>query len=190
MRLNDRLPTIYEYNGNDYPIDLTFDNVLDMFDVIADEDLSDYDKARLNLLYLFDGDHLDPEQATIEPEDVIDTWNDIYERYISLPDEKVVEYDLKGNPMPQKESKQLIDISKDGDHIYSSFMQAYRIDLIDEQGVMHWHKFKSLLNGLPENTVFKRIMQIRAWEPTEGESKEYRKNMTELQKIYSLEEVE
>ena len=188
MKLNDRLLNAYEYNGIEYRIDMAFDNVLDIFDVLADDDLSDFDKANLGLLYLFDGEHLDPERATIAPEDAIETWNDIFENYISVADKEVVDYDLQGNPMPKKATKKLIDIEKDAEFIYSSFRQAYRIDLFDEQGKMHWHKFQALLNGLPENTIFKRIIQIRAWEPSKHESKEYKKSMSELQEIYSLED--
>ena len=188
MKLNDRLLNAYVYNGVGYRIDMTFDNVLDIFDVLADDDLSDFDKANLGLLYLFDGEHLDPVRATIAPEDAVETWNDIFENYISVADKEVVDYDLQGNPMPKKATKKLIDIEKDAEFIYSSFRQAYRIDLFDEQGKMHWHKFQALLNGLPENTIFKRIIQIRAWEPSKNESKEYKKSMSELQEIYSLED--
>ena len=188
MRLNDRLLNAYEYNGMDHPIDLTFDNVLDMFDVLADEELNDYDKAKLNLMYLFDGEHLDPERATIAPEDAVEIWNDIFENYISVVDKEVADYDLQGNPMPKKEMKKLINIEKDAEFIFSSFQQAYRINLFEEQGRMHWHEFQALLNGLPENTIFKRIIQIRSWEPSKHESKEYKKSMSELQELYSLEE--
>lgn len=188
MRLNDRLLNSYEYNGTEYPIDLTYDNVLDMFDVLADDDLNEYDKAKLNLMYLFDGEHLDPDRATIALEDAVETWNDIFENYISVTDKEVADYDLQGNPMPKKEMKKLINIEKDAEFIFSSFQQAYRINLFEEQGRMHWHEFQALLNGLPENTIFKRIIQIRAWEPSKNESKEYRKSMSELQEIYSLEE--
>ena len=90
MQLNDRLLNAYEYNGTEYPIDLTFDNILDIFDVLADDDLKDFDKAKLGLLYLFDGEHLDPERATIMPEDAIETWNDIFENYISIADKEVI----------------------------------------------------------------------------------------------------
>lgn len=188
MRLNDRLLNSYEYNGTEYPIDLTYDNVLDMFDVLADDDLNEYDKAKLNLMYLFDGEHLDPDRATIAPEDAVETWNDIFENCISVADKEVLDYDLQGNPMPKKTTKKLIDIEKDAEFIFSSFHQAYRIDLFDEQGKMHWLKFQALLNGLPENTIFKRIIQIRAWEPSKHESKEYKDSMSKLQEIYSLED--
>ena len=112
MKLNDRLLNAYVYNGVEYRIDMTFDNVLDIFDVLADDDLSDFEKANLGLLYLFDGEHLDPERATIAPEDAVETWNDIFENYISVADKEVVDYDLQGNPMPKKATKKLIDIEK------------------------------------------------------------------------------
>ena len=39
MRLNDPLVTSIEFDGTELPIDLTFDNVLDVFDILEDSDL-------------------------------------------------------------------------------------------------------------------------------------------------------
>lgn len=39
MRLNDPLVTSIEFDGIELPIDLTFDNVLDVFDILEDSDL-------------------------------------------------------------------------------------------------------------------------------------------------------
>ncbi len=47
-------------------------------------------------------------------------------------------------------------------------MQAYNIDLIEEQGKLHWKKFNALLSGLPDGTKFVEVMKIRAWKPSKG----------------------
>ncbi|EIV0113033.1 hypothetical protein L6X95_002570, partial [Enterococcus faecalis] len=39
MRLNDPLVTTVEFEGKEYPLDLSFDNVLDVFDILSDENL-------------------------------------------------------------------------------------------------------------------------------------------------------
>lgn len=182
MRLNDPLVTSFEYDGVEYSIDLAFDNVLDVFDVFDDTDLRDYEKAEICLALLLDKPC---------PDGANELWNHIYETFIHAEDKRPIEYDRKGNPLPvQKESKQSTDFNKDAEYIYASFQQAYNINLYQEQGKLHWHEFKALLSGLPSDTIMQRIVQIRMWEPSKGESSEYKQAMRELQKIYALDDVE
>ncbi|MEA1855585.1 Gp15 family bacteriophage protein [Cytobacillus sp. OWB-43] len=184
MRLNDPLITEFTFKGETYSIDLSFDNVLDVFDVLYDEVLNPLEKAEtaLNLLI-----------GCVPDSDVIDMWNLIYQEFIKIENETSIEYDLQGNPMPvQQEHEQLIDLSIDAEFIYASFQQAYGVNLYKEQGKLHWHEFQSLLNGLPDETIMKRIIQIRAWKPKNTDSPDYKADMEKLQRKYSLaqEEVE
>lgn len=181
MRLNDPLVAGFEYEGVEYSLDLSFDNVLDVFDVFEDADLRDYEKAQICLALLIgEGFNGNPN----------DLWNHIYENYIQVESKRPIEYDRKGNPLPyQKESKQSIDFNKDAEYIFASFQQAYNINLYREQGKLHWYEFKALLSGLPSDTIMQRIIQIRLYEPSKGESSEYKAAMRDLQKIYALEEI-
>ena len=102
-----------------------------------------------------------------------------------------VEYDLAGNPMKttaSDDTKQRApyDIRYDGDYIYSSFLQAYGIDLFDVQGELHWRKFNALLSGLPEGTKLMEVIKIRKWKSQKGDSAEYKEEMRRLQKDYAL----
>lgn len=183
MRLNDPLVTSFIYEGEEYPIDLSFDNVLDVFDVLEDKELRGYEKAEINIALLL--------SESFHGERAVNLWNFIYESFIHIESKRIIEYDLKGNPLPvQKEQKKSIDIDIDGEYIFASFQQAYNINLFTKQGKMHWLEFKSLLNGLPSNTIMQRIIQIRLWEPSKGDPSEYVKSMQELQKVYALEEEE
>ena len=47
MRLNDRLPTSFIFEGKEYEIDLSFDNVLDVYDITADKTLRGGEKIEL-----------------------------------------------------------------------------------------------------------------------------------------------
>lgn len=183
MRLNDPLITSFSYDGEEYDIDLAFDNVLDVFDVFDDPELRDYEKAEICLALLLGDQDYQPS---------IDLWNFIYESFLRMESKQPIEYDRKGNPMPVREDtkKRTIDLEKDAEYIYASFRQAYNINLYREQGKMHWHEFQSLLNGLPADTVMQRIIQIRMWEPSKGETAEYKKNMRDLQKVYRLDDEE
>lgn len=179
MRLNDPLVTSFIHEGKEYKIDLAFDTVLDVFDVLSDGELREYEKADICLrLMLGDCD------ATVE------LWNYVYEQFIKVERRQAIEYDLKGNPMPVSEDdgdEQFIDLEQDAEYIFASFRQAYGMNLYEQQGKLHWHEFQALLNGLPSNTIMQRIIQIRMWKPSKGESSEYRETMRKLKRAYALD---
>lgn len=181
MRLNDPLVTSFIFEDVEYSIDLSFDNVLDVFDVFGDEDLRTIDSAEICLALLL-GDDVVP---------TLDLWNYVYSEFLHVDNKQSIEYDRKGNPMPiQKESKKAVDYSKDAGYIYASFRQAYNINLYHEQGKLQWREFEALLNGLPSETILQRIVKIRMWEPSKDEPGEYKQAMRDLQEIYALEEIE
>mgnify|MGYP001237749412 CR=1 FL=1 len=181
MRLNDTLVTSFDYKGEEYEIDLSFDVVLDVFDILDMPELRSYEKAETCLLLLLN--------KRFEGLEAVELWNYVFENFIEFKVKKAVEYDLQGNPMPPRkddDDEKFIDLNLDAEYIYTSFRQAYQMDLYEEQGRLHWHKFKALLNGLPSDTIMQRIIQIRSWKPSKGESNEYKQSMKELQRIYAL----
>lgn len=186
MRLNSRLVTSFLFDGKKFEIDLAFDNVLDVLDVQSDENLRDYEKLEISLALLLDDQVYDESK-------ILDLWNFIYKSFIEIERKEVVKYDLAGNPMPTKnedKNERVIDFEVDSEHIYASFMQAYNINLFEQQGKMHWKEFLALLNGLPSNTILQRVIQIRQWEPSKHDDKEYIEQMRELQELYALDDIE
>lgn len=183
MRLNDPLITSFEFKGNTYDIDMAFDSVLDVFDVLHDKTLRDQEKAEINLAILL-GVHLKGNEA-------VNLWNYIYENFIYTEKKKPIQYDLAGNPMPTPddgEEESHIDIEQDAELIYSSFMDAYQLDLFKMQGKLHWRKFQALLAGLPSSTIMQRVIQIRAWKPSKSDNGETKETMNKLQRIYALKD--
>lgn len=183
LRLNDLLPQTFNYKDTDVHIDLSFDNVLDVFDVLQTNVMYEFEMAEMCLILLFG-------EGVIAEEDYVEVWNAVYDLYFNPAHEEFVEYDLEGNPMPKKKEKKLLDLEKDAEYIYASFMQAYGMNLFEKQTKLHWFEFKALLNGLPEDTVMKQIIHIRGWKPGEHDSGEYKRNMEKLQAYYSLEDDE
>ncbi|MFD1902411.1 Gp15 family bacteriophage protein [Enterococcus termitis] len=45
MKLNDPLVSDIEFNGVTFPLDLSFDNVLDVFEILKDETLENFEKV-------------------------------------------------------------------------------------------------------------------------------------------------
>lgn len=181
MRLNDPLITSFVYKQKEYAIDLSFDNVLDVFDVLEDKFLRTEEKAKICLELLLDEE--------FEDDEAVELFNYIFENFIKIKRKRVIEYDLKGNPLPvvdDDEEEDFIDIAQDAEYIYASFMQAYGIDLFEQQGKLHWHKFRALLQGLPPDTIMQRIIQIRTWKESKYDSKEFKDAMRKLQRIHAL----
>lgn len=182
MRLNDPLTTEIEFKGVMYPLDLSFDNVLDVLDVIGDKSLMVWEKLELALDLLVGDTNLRfDEQAEL--------WELILTNHIQLGKQQKTVYDLDGNPMPiatSKNNEKNIDLAQDAKYIYASFRQI-GINLFQEQGKLSWEEFQALLESLPDDAILSRIVQIREWRPSKGDSKEEKERMKLLQAKYSLE---
>lgn len=61
------------------------------------------------------------------------------------------------------------DFVIDGEFIVASFQQAYGIDLTTCD--MHWHRFKALFDGLPDDTKMAKIMGYRMYSKSEAKRK-------------------
>ena len=147
---------------------MSFNNVLDVLERL--------DKAEF------------PEALTILTNDVDCDDYEILAEFIQLiGNRNEVKTDRQGNVLPnqEKRSDKLLDLKQDADYIYSSFRQI-GINLYDEFYKMSWWEFQAILNGLPENTQIKKIIEIRAWKPSKGDSVDKKRQMKELQKYYRL----
>ena len=188
LDLSRKLTDKLVIDDEEFPLNLSFDNVLRLFEMWRDEDVPEFVKPHFGIRILT-GETL--EDFTVE--EMSEVFNEVFEEHISLStvEDNHVEYDLAGNPMKTtasngKQEQAPYDIRYDGDYIYASFLQAYNVDLFDMQGKLHWKKFNALLSGLPEGTKFMEVVKIRKWKPQKGDSAEYKEEMRRLQKDYAL----
>lgn len=188
LDLSRKLTDKLVIDDEEFPLNLSFDNVLRLFEMWRDEDVPEFVKPHFGIRILT-GETL--EDFTVE--EMSEVFNEVFEEHISLStvEDNHVEYDLAGNPMKTtasngKQEQAPYDIRFDGDYIYASFLQTYGIDLFDVQGELHWKKFNALLSGLPEGTKFMEVIKIRKWKPQKGDSAEYKEEMRRLQKDYAL----
>lgn len=92
-------------------------------------------------------------------------------------------------PRAKTTHQKSMDFIQDGPLIYAAFMQAYNIDLNAQRGKLHWWKFTALLRGLPSNTRFMEVVQIRTKPlpaPTKHNAQE-RLQLARLKQEYALE---
>lgn len=87
---------------------------------------------------------------------------------------------------PTHRQARAYDFDADADYIYTSFVQAYRIDLFTVD-FLHWWEFLALLNHLPEDTILARIMQWRTMDLSQVKDKELRAHYAKLKKQFSLD---
>ncbi|MCL1948589.1 MAG: bacteriophage Gp15 family protein [Turicibacter sp.] len=171
-----------EIEGKEYALNLSFDIVLKLSDLLED-DLPDALKITWGLELLFNGalPNMDiQEKATL--------LNRIIGECIQKKEDAPT-VDREGNPLPVKKIKMHYSLAHDGAFIYASFWQAYGLDLIEERGRLHWHQFTALLDGLPEGTKLNRVLDIRTRKMPKGkDAAEERRRLKELQKIYALPE--
>ncbi|WP_227995081.1 Gp15 family bacteriophage protein [Oceanobacillus sp. CFH 90083] len=168
-----------------YEINLAYDNVLRLFDMLHDEELTDVEQIEIGLEMLL-GRSLDLDLAKQE-----EVFFEIFKSTISKDADDNAPVDIDGNPMPvmdkEKDDKKIYSIKQDAEYIFASFYQDYGIDLLEAQGKLHWYKFQALLAGLRQDTKFKEVIEIRTMElPTGKGTGKHRKQVEEAKKAYRL----
>ncbi len=86
------------------------------------------------------------------------------------------------DPEPVRQGR-FYDFAQDADTIFSSFWQAYGVDL--SAGPLHWWNFSRLLRGLPEDSPFMRVIHYRTADLSEL-PKSQKKHYAKMRKLYAL----
>lgn len=155
------LPWTVEHDGKVYRLTPTHDNVLKMYEACDGMDYAA--QVDIALHFLVDGKHPVSEELLEAVSNVL------------FPDRK-------------SSDKKVFDFVQDSELIYAAFMQAYGVDLIDTP--LHWWKFSALLSGLPSDTRFSEVLQIRTMEipkPTKYNHEE-RMRIIRLKHDYALKQ--
>ena len=166
--INGGLP--YEIDG--VAISPDFRNMLRVEAISADSELNQTQKFALMLNQLY------PEL----PEDY--TW----------AFEKLIWFLNRGNmpsedDAPQaKKAKKGYDFTQDASLIFSAFFAVYGIDLASVS-FLHWWSFLAMFEGLPEDTLMKKVMCWRTCD-TSKLSKEEKKHILEMRKHFAIKQPE
>ncbi|MED1602599.1 Gp15 family bacteriophage protein [Alkalihalophilus marmarensis] len=178
------LDTTVTLDGCEYEIDMSFDNILRLFDLLNDKGITDEIQVETAIVMLF-GFKLD---CDIQTQSTI--LNNIFDQMIADGQHKGPEVDIEGNPMPEEAGeKPVYSLKQDAPFIYASFYQDYGIDLFEQQGKLDWRKFLALLDGLKGDTKFKEVIEIRTMElPTGKGSEKQREKVLKAKKAYELKE--
>lgn len=183
MRLTDYFEDTIVINGITYNLDFTFDNVLRVYELQADDSVSNANKINL----MFDNLVIDCDQEldfNVKAQAIekilteLIAKDNMKEQHEQYPDQEA-----------QQTTEKTHDFIQDADLIYASFLYDYNIDLFEQQGLMHWNKFIALFNNLSQKTVFKQVVKIRTDplpKPNKHNMKE-RSNLIKAKQFYSLD---
>lgn len=185
FELDVKLETDFELDGTIYPVNMAFDNVMKLLKMLDNPILTDKDRI-YNGLYQLLGVELN-----LAADEQVEVFHYLLDQFVNQGQKKEVAVDLEGNPMPIKKQAPTQDLKHDASYIYNSFRQAYGINLFEEHGKLDWREFLSLLRGLPEDTEYKKIIDIRTRPYPKGKhATEERRKLKEAKRAYALPGVE
>ncbi|MCP9357371.1 hypothetical protein KBX49_09100 [Liquorilactobacillus satsumensis] len=176
LSLSKELEHSLVYSGKEYGIDLSFDAVLRWYEMMEETDLTSFEKAEIGFEIFFHSCALDINLLVSSTE--------LIAKYIQ---QKPYGNLTSKSGQSVSEPTKYYSYTQDAEAIYASFLGQYGIDLVDSQGKLHWDKFKALLDGLNDDTYFKRIISVRVKETNGLEGKELT-NLIEAQEYYMLDE--
>ena len=177
----ETLETEVEIEDVTYEVDMSFDNIILLLDMMNDPILNDGEKVYYGIYALL-GTNLD---LTLEQQ--ANVFKGLIDNFIHVGDKQEIPVDLEGNVMPMEKQKPSYDLRHDESYIFTSFKQAYQMDLSEERGKLDWRKFKILLRDLPDDTKLKQIIDIRTRPYPKGKhASEERKKLKELKRAFAL----
>jgi hypothetical protein len=163
----------FVFKNSKYKVDMSFDNILRLFEMFNDDTIVKMDKPILAVRMLVEEVKCDSYEETIN------LFKYLMKEFIGIDVDKQEENQTK-----------TFDFTKDAEIIYASFFSEYHMDLVEMQGILHWNKFIALLNYLDDESKFKQIVGIRTMKvPSSQEaSQEYIDHIRKMKDTYSLDE--
>lgn len=171
MKLTERFIDEIEFQGQKFKLNLAFDNVLRVAELLSDETFDEIEKLEI-LFEMLVKNAYELELSIFE-----------ISQFIGFLFDEIL-FPKK----PENGGKSYFDFEQDAAFIYASFLQDYKIDLFEMQGKLHWQKFLALLDSLSDDTKFKEVVAIRAQKtpaPTKYNQEE-RNRIIELKRVYRL----
>lgn len=166
-----------QFKNKIYQLDLAFPLVFECFNILQDDKLNNLERLEL-ALFCFIDDSL--EDLNIK--DKNDLLTQIFDKFIYTEEDKRRAELTKNKP-------QAFDYEQDSDLIYSAVLQQYGIDLTDEsvRKSLTWKKFNALIDGLSEDTFFRKVTMYRTVKIDKDKMSDEQQNfLKEMKLLYGL----
>ena len=137
-------PELIDIGGVNFAVNADFRNILRIFAMLRDNNISDVKKIiKLREWFFASDDFLN---SALNSDKIVKAFGEF------------VNPDNNGETSYVGERRFCYDF--DAEEIYAGFLSEYNIDLV-ECGFMHWYKFKIMLANLTEASAFKKKIALR-----------------------------
>lgn len=158
-----------EVEGKTYKLNLSFKRVMRAIEILDDTVLNEYDKVFLCYMCLVD------KEDTNKSEDFLEVSEVVKEIFKFLAPNK-----------SGKDEAIIFSWKEDAERVYSSFLQFYNIDLLEED--LDWGKFSALFNNLGRDTAIMEAVKYRSMPLPKGKhNRAEREHVRQMKEYYQLE---
>lgn len=172
--LTERRYDVIYFGGVAVELNLSFDNILLMFQLFDDPGVR-ADQKPFTALHMLVVEHTllaqlnSPQKMELLKLIFLEKLNvdlDKDGKKGELDDSQLNKENSLGGEDKDEDSSSvpIVDFTIDAERIYSSFLYDYKIDLIAEQGKLLWNQFIALFNNLSEETQMKIAIKHRTSE--------------------------
>ncbi|MBL3531052.1 hypothetical protein JMJ99_06685 [Companilactobacillus zhachilii] len=176
--MNLLTPSKINYKNRTYHVSTSFLLVIEYFKYINDSDHLSVEE-RLNLALFSFVKESTKDLKLQEKAELVDK---IYNSFIfTKKDQKRADL--------MKHQKKSFDYDQDMDLIYSAFLQQYNIDLSDPDifQKLSWKKFNALLDGLTDETFFRKVTSYRQVKITDDMNDDTKQFLNQMKLLYALD---
>ena len=149
---------VIRWHGVDIKVNLSFDNVLLLFDLFTNDEISQHMKLDIAAeMLVYDIEIL----KALEPKRRLELTMDILKEKLGM------KFDDPVNKEPADIMEVEIpfyDFEEDAEYIFASFLMDYGVNLIEEQGKLSWEEFIVLFKNLSDETPMKQAIKYRTCE--------------------------
>lgn len=173
--LTDVYNDTFEWNGEIYKVDMSFDNILRLYEMFDDDILLSEEKPFIAIQMMMSNSI---KFGSID--EGIKLFKFLAKEFL----------DIDVDDTEESDSVKVFDFKKDAELIFASFYSEYKMDLFEMHGKLHWKKFIALFNNLSDESRFKQIVEIRTMKvpSTEESTQEYRDHIIKMKEQYSLDD--
>lgn len=161
------------YEGHKYHINLSFRLVMMYFQIMQDEGLTIEEKIELACQALMTDDI-----SNLGLTKRLEILKQVY-------DEKIMTERDQRQAKLSKSGKAVFDFDQDSALITAGFQQQYDIDL--DTANINWHKFTAMLDGLTDDTQFRKVIRYRTMKISDDMPPEQQEFIKQMKLLFSLD---
>ncbi|MFP3415000.1 Gp15 family bacteriophage protein [Bacillus sp. SIMBA_074] len=183
--LTERENDFYTWHGVRLELNLSFDNIMLLLELLSDEDIDELSRITIALQMLI-VDNSVISQLDMELRSML--FMDILKSRLDIDLKTLMNNDKKEDGDEKLLEPPIVDFTIDAERIFSSFLFDYNIDLIEQQGKMQWNKFLALFRNLSEKSPMGQALHYRTCEIPQKDkhNADERKRIKKMKELYEL----